>query len=77
VKDLYLSQNFVPRIVPTLQELVKERVIEVLPALRYLFLKKLHPSGTVQEEARKLAEHPIAVSLWKRENWITVRRLMR
>jgi hypothetical protein len=73
VKDLYLSQKFVPRIAPTLQELVGERVIEVLPALQSLFLEKLHPSGTVQEEivkfidARQLAEHPVVVSLWERE----------
>jgi hypothetical protein len=73
VKDLYLSKNFVPRIAPTLQELVGERVSEVLPALQCLFLDKLHPSGTVQEEivkfvaARQLAEHPIVVSLWERE----------
>ncbi len=70
---LYLSQNFVPRIAPTLQELVGERVIEVLPALQCLFLEKLHPSGTVQEEidkfvaTRQLAEHPVSVSLWERE----------
>ena len=74
VKDLYLSRNFVPRIAPTLQELVGERVIEVLPALQCLFLDKLHPSGTVPEEiekfvaARQLAEHPITVSLWEREH---------
>ena len=74
VKDLYLSQNFVPRIAPTLQELVGERVTEVLPALQSLFLEKLHPSGTVQEEIekfvaeRQLAEHPIAISLWEREH---------
>jgi hypothetical protein len=73
VKDLYLSENFVPRIAPTLQELVGERVTEVLPALQCLFLEKLHPSGTVQEEIKKfvterqLAEHPIAISLWERE----------
>jgi hypothetical protein len=73
VKDLYLSQNFVSRIAPTLQELVGERAIEVLPALQCLFLEKHHPSGDVQEEivkfvaARQLAEHPIAVSVWERE----------
>jgi hypothetical protein len=56
------SWRVVPRIAPTLQELVGERVIEVLPALQCLFLDKLHPSGTVQEEivkfvnARQLAE---------------------
>jgi hypothetical protein len=63
----------VPRIARTLQELVEERVIEVLPALQCLFLEKLYPSRTVQEEiakfldARKLAEHPITVSFWERE----------
>jgi len=47
--------------------------IEVLPALQCLFLEKLHPSGTVQEDidkfvaARQLVEHPITVSLWERE----------
>ena len=72
VKDLYLSQIFVPRIAPTLQELVGERVAGVLPALQCLFLEKLHPSGTIQEEivkfvdARQLAEHPVAISLWEK-----------
>lgn len=73
VKDLYLSQNFVPRIAPTLQELVGERVVELLPALQCLFLEKLHPSGTVEEgivkfvDARQLSDHPIAISLWEKE----------
>ena len=73
VKDLYLSENFVPRIASTLQELVGERVTGVLPALQGLFLEKPHPSGTVQEEIekfvaeRQLAEHTVTISLWERE----------
>ena len=73
VKELYLSQELVPRIAPFLQELVGERVTEVLPALQALFLEEPLPSGPVQEAigkfvaARQLAGHPIAVSCWKDE----------
>ena len=70
VKDLRISREFMPRIAPTLQELVGGRVTEVLPALQTLFLEEALPSG-VQEmihkfvAARELAGHPIAVSQWK------------
>jgi hypothetical protein len=70
-KDLYLSQKLVSRIAPVLQQLVGERVTEVLPALRALFLEEPFPSGPVLEgieqfvAARQLAGHPIAVSCWK------------
>ena len=73
VKDLYISQEFTPRIAPALQELVGERVTEVLPALQTLFLEEPLPSGPVQETigqfvaARQLAGHPIAVSRWERK----------
>jgi hypothetical protein len=68
VKNLYLSRNLTPSIAPALQELVGERVIEVLPALQNIFLEEFHPSGPVQEAigkfvaARQLAGHPIIVS---------------
>jgi hypothetical protein len=73
VKDLYLSQKLVPHIAPVLQQLVGERVTEVLPALQALFLDSEEPlpSGPVLEgieqfvAARQLAGHPIAVSCWK------------
>ena len=77
LKDLYISQEFMPRIAPTLQELVGGRVTEVLPALQTLFLEGTLPSG-VQETidkfvaARELAGHPIAVSRWK--DWLVDRR---
>ena len=74
VKDLYISEEFVPRIVPALRELTGDRVTEVLPALQTLFLDDPHPSGLVQEAieqfvaARQLAGHPIAVSHWERQD---------
>jgi hypothetical protein len=74
VKNLYLSWELMPSIAPALQELVGERVMEVLPALQSLFLEDLHPSGPVQEAigklvaARQLAGHPIIVSHWDRED---------
>jgi hypothetical protein len=73
VKELYLSRGFAPCIAPVLQELVGERVGEVLPALQSLFLEELHPSGPVQEAiekfvaVRQLSSHPISVSHWDRE----------
>ena len=73
-KGLYISQAFTPRIVPALQELVGERVTEVLPALQTLFLETLPGPGPVREAiglfvtARQLAGHPIAVSRWQRES---------
>ena len=72
MKDLYISRAFEPHITGSLQELVVERGIEVLPALQSLFLEVSRPSRPVQEAigkfvaARQLAGHPIAVSLWKR-----------
>ena len=71
VKDLYISREFVPRIAPTLQELVGERVAEVLPALQNLFLEETLPSEPVQEgirqfvHARQLYNHPVNVSRWE------------
>jgi hypothetical protein len=70
VKNLFLSQEFAPRIAPALQELVGERAIEVLPALQSIFLEGLPPSGVAPEAiqqfvtARRLSSHPIAVSPW-------------
>ena len=69
VKDIYLSQEFAPRIVPALQELGGE----VLSSLQNIFLEDLHPPRPVQGAiekfvaARQLANQPVAVSLWDRE----------
>jgi hypothetical protein len=68
MKNLYLSKEFTPRIAPALQELVGERVVEILPALQRLFLEEVNPAGPVQEAiekfvaARQLSGHPIVVS---------------
>ena len=68
VKGLYISQEFVPRIAFSLQDLVGERVTEVLPALETLFLEK-PPLGLVQEAigkfvtARQLSNRPIVITV--------------
>ena len=73
VKDLYISKEFVPRIAPTLQELIRERAAGVLPALQTLFLTETPSQRPVREgirqfvAARQLAGHPIAVSHWDGE----------
>jgi hypothetical protein len=70
VKDLYLSEEFVLRIAPALQELVGGRTAEVLPTLENIFLEGFQPSGPLHEgiekfvAARRLTSHPVAVSRW-------------
>ena len=72
VKNLYISEEFKPRIVPALEELVGARTTEVLPTLENLFLAGLQPSGPLQEgiekfvAARQLISHSVAVSRWDR-----------
>ena len=70
VKGLYISEEFMPRIAPTLKELVGERVAEVLPDLLALLLEETHLSGPVREAiggfiaARRFAGRRIVVSHW-------------
>ena len=72
VKNLYLSKEFAPRIVPALRELVEGRTAEVLPTLQNIFLEELQPSEPVQKgigqfvAARQFTGHPVAVSRWDR-----------
>jgi hypothetical protein len=74
VKNLYLSREFVPRIVPTLQELVGERVTEVLPNLQRIFMEDLQESRSILEamlqfiDARQLSSRPIAIFRWTRQD---------
>ena len=73
-KDLYIASEFTSRIALALQELVGERVLEVLPVLQALFLEEPLQSGPLQEaierfvSSRQLAGHHIAVSHWERGN---------
>ena len=69
VKNLYLSKEFAPCIAAALQELVGDRITEVLPNLQNIFVKELEPSGPFQENigqfvaARQLSNHSIAISV--------------
>ena len=67
VKNLYLSEEFAPRIAPALQELVGGRTTEVLPTLENIFLEGFQPaSGILHEGIEKFvaARHLVAVSCW-------------
>ena len=69
VKNLYLTSKLVPHIAPALRELVGERLTEVLPALRTVFLEELldepFPEAIGQfVVARQLAGYPTAISSW-------------
>ena len=71
VKNLYLSKQSAPGIAATLDELVGDRITEVLPNLQSIFVEGLEPSGPFQEcigrfvAARQLSDHPIAISVWR------------
>ena len=72
VKNLYLSKDLAPCVVPALQELVAGRTAEVFPNLQNIFLEELQESGPVQEgigkfvATRQVTSHPITVSRWDR-----------
>jgi hypothetical protein len=72
VKNLYLSKELAPCVVPALQDLVGGRTTEVFPNLQNIFVEKLQESGPVQEgigkfvAARQVTSHPITVSRWDR-----------
>jgi hypothetical protein len=73
VKNLYICEEFVPRIAPALQELVGGRTTEVLPTLENIFLGGFQPSGPLHNDiqkfvaARRLTSQPVAVTRWDRE----------
>ena len=70
VKNLYLSRELAPCVVPALQDLVGGRTIEAFPNLENIFVEKLQESGPVQEglgkfiAARQVTSHPVTVSRW-------------
>ena len=72
VKNLYLSEEFVPRVAPALQELVGGRTAEVLPTLQNIFLEGrelsvAHEGIATFVAARQLSGHHINISLWERD----------
>jgi hypothetical protein len=73
VKNLYVSEQFAPRIALVLQRLVGGGMTEVLPKLQNIFMEELRPSGPVHEgigqfvDARQLSGHTITVFHWERE----------
>ncbi|KAI0264790.1 hypothetical protein BGY98DRAFT_1103332 [Russula aff. rugulosa BPL654] len=75
VKSLYLSHVIVRCIVPALRELVGEKVAEVLPAMKTLFLPDFDLLGpaSVPEAIRSFVSgrqffgRPVAVSHWRRK----------
>ena len=68
VKNLTLSEEFAPSVAAALEELVGDRITEVLPNLQDIFVED--PSGDFPESigrfvaARQLSDHPITVSDW-------------
>jgi hypothetical protein len=70
-KNLYLSKEFMPGIASALEELVGDRITEVLPSLQNIFVERLESLGPFQENveqfvaARQLSGHPIAISIWR------------
>ena len=69
VKNLYLSKEFASGIAAALQELVRDRITELLPSLQNIFVEGLTP-GLFQKNigqfvaTRQLSGHPIATSVW-------------
>jgi hypothetical protein len=70
VKNLYLSEQFAPGIAAALQELIGDRITEVLPGLRNIFVERLELPRPFQKNigqffsARQLSDHPVAISDW-------------
>ena len=70
VKNLYLCEEFARRIAPALQELVGDRITEVLPILENIFLEGFESLESVEGgigyfiSAREVAGHPITISSW-------------
>ena len=67
VQNLYVSKDLVPFVAASLLELTEERTMEVLPALKNLFLEGFEPSGSVQEAmkpfvfSRQLSGYPVVI----------------
>ena len=72
MKNLYLFKEFAPGIAAALQELVGDRISEVLPSLQNIFVEELEASGPVHEyfgqfvAARQFSNHPVSIFDWER-----------
>ena len=73
VKNLYVSEQFAPRIALVLQKLVGGGRSDVLPKLQNIFLEEHWPSGPVHDAAEQFVDgrrhsgHTINVLHWERE----------
>jgi hypothetical protein len=73
VKNLFLPKELAPGISAALQELVGDRISEVLPSLQNIFVQGLEPSGPFQEKvghfvaARQLSNHPVDIFDWEQD----------
>jgi hypothetical protein len=75
VKNLYLSKEFAPGIAGALQELIGDRITEMLPSLQNILVDGLRDerSEPLRENigqfvtARQLSDHPIAISDWDKD----------
>jgi len=71
LKDLYLTHGIAQSVCGALQELSGERAIEVLPALRNLFVDGSRSLEHIQEAirpfiaARRLSSHPVTIIHWR------------
>ena len=72
VQSLYVTEMLVPPVTAALKELTGGTAMEVLPALRNLFLEGLQPAGSMQEDmksfvaGRQASGHPVVIQRWKR-----------
>jgi len=71
VKDLYVSEGLISHVPLALQDLAGDRVAEVLPALRNLYMRGLPGFGPVRiavevfVTARQRSGHPVAFYRWE------------
>ena len=74
VQSLYITEVLVPPVTAALKELTGGRTMEVLPALRNLFVEglQLQPTGFMQDDVRPFVAgrqdsgHPVLIQRWKR-----------
>ena len=73
VTNLYINTEVAPRIAATLQELVGDRIPEVLPSLQNIFvegLEEFRENVGQFVEARQLSDYPISICDWDSDDGI-------